>query len=189
MSQVKILAFAGATRSGSFNKKLIKQAAEFAREAGADVQLIELNDYVLPFYDGDLEQESGLPEKAVELKKLMEKADAFLIASPEYNASMSAVLKNTIDWTSRPGGVEGSVYAGKVAALISASPGGLGGLRGLVHLRAVLMNLGVLVITPQHSTSQAHEAFGDHGLKEEAQAQKVRDVVQELVRVTGKLKA
>lgn len=190
MSKVKILAFAGSTRSGSYNKKLIKLAAAYAREAGAEVKLIELNDYPMPLYDGDLETESGLPEKAAELKIEMDKADAFLISSPEYNSSIPAVLKNTIDWTSRAGAVEGSVYSGKVAALISASPGALGGLRGLNHLRAILMNLGVLVVTPQHSVSKAHEAFEDEdSLKNDSHDQGIQRVVQELVRLTNKLKS
>jgi chromate reductase len=188
MSKPRIIAFAGSTRTDSLNQKLIKVAADQARQAGAEVNLIALRDYPMPLYDGDLESESGLPEQAVELKKAMAEADAFLIASPEYNSSLSAVLKNSIDWTSRPGAVEGSVYAGKTAALISASPGALGGVRGLNHLRSVLMNLGVLVVTPQQAVSRAHQAFNDQGgLKEEANLERLRGVVEELVRVAGRL--
>ncbi len=190
MTKIKVLAFAGATRTDSYNRKLIHLATQYAREAGAEVKLIDLRDYAMPLYDGDLEVASGLPEKAAELKLEMDRADAFLIASPEYNSSVSAVLKNTIDWTSRAGAVEGSVYAGKVSALISASPGALGGLRGLNHLRAILMNLGSLVVTPQHSVSRAHEAFAEDGsLKEAFHHQGLTSVVQELVRVASKLKA
>ena len=188
MSKPKILAFAGSTRSGSYNKKLIAVASEQAQAAGAEIKLIDLRDYPMPLYDGDLETGSGLPEKAAELKLEMEKVDAFLIASPEYNSSISAVLKNTLDWASRPGAVEGSVYAGKTAALISASPGALGGLRGLNHLRSILMNVGVLVITQQQAISKAHEAFDEGGqLIDKGTEDRLRGVVEELVRVTGRL--
>lgn len=189
MSQLKILAFAGSTRAGSFNKKLIAVATDLARQAGAEVKLVDLKDYPMPLYDGDDEARSGLPEKAAQLKHLMEWADAFLIASPEYNSSISAVLKNTIDWTSRAGAVEGSVYAGKTAAIISASPGALGGLRGLKHLRDILMNLGVLVLTQQHAVSQAHQAFNDNNeFLDQSSTDRVQAIVAELVRVAGSLR-
>lgn len=189
MSQLKILAFAGSTRAGSFNKKLIAVAADLARQAGAEVKLIDLRDYPMPLYDGDDEARSGLPEKAAQLKLDMQWADAFLIASPEYNSSISAVLKNTIDWTSRAGAVEGSVYAGKTAAIISASPGALGGLRGLKHLRDILMNLGMLVLTQQHAVSQAHQAFNDNNqFHEQSNKDRLQGIVTELVRVAASLR-
>src|SRR5690349_24995270 len=102
MIQPKILAFAGATRTGSWNKKLIRVATALAREAGSEVTLVDLRDYPMPFYDGDLEAAEGLPEKARELKALMFAHDAFLLSCPEYNSSITALLKNTIDWISRP---------------------------------------------------------------------------------------
>src|ERR1035437_1107676 len=131
---VKILAFAGSLRMGSFNKKLVKIAAEGARKAGAEVTLIDLKDFPLPIFDEDLERSAGLPADGRKLKDLFLAHDALLISAPEYNSSISAVLKNTIDWVSRPvpGEAPLGCFDGKVAGLMSASPGALGGLRGLV---------------------------------------------------------
>src|SRR5579872_6970211 len=135
----RILAFAGSTREDSFNKKLVKIAAEGARAAGAEVTHVDLRELNLPLYDGDLERNSGLPAGGRKLKDLMLAHDGFLISAPEYNSSVSGVLKNAIDWASRPvpGEKELECFQGKVAAIMSASPGALGGLRGLVHLRAI----------------------------------------------------
>ena len=189
MSKVKILAISGSTRQSSFNTKLIEAAAREAESLGAEVSVLSLRDYPMPFYDGDVEQADGLPEKAVELKRELQSADALLLASPEYNASISAVLKNAIDWTSRPGAVEGSVYASKTAALLSASPGALGGLRGLSHVRAVLMNLGVLVITKQQAVSQAYQAFDENGsLRDQGTQERLRALLEDLIQTTGRLK-
>ncbi len=177
MSQAKILAFAGSTRSGSFNKQLVKIAADDARSAGAAVTLIDLRDYPLPLFDEDLESSSGLPENAKKLKKIFLEHDGLLISSPEYNSSITGVLKNSIDWVSRTEtDDEPSLvcFKGKIAALLSASPGGLGGLRGLVHLRAILGNIGVLVLPDQVAISAAHEAFNESGkLKDESKAKQV----------------
>ena len=144
----RILACAGSTRRESFNKKLVAIAAQGAREAGAEVTLIDLKDFPLPLFDQDLEAEQGMPENGKKLKKLFIDHDGLLIASPEYNSSFPAILKNAIDWVSRPAPGEPSLVAfrGKVATLMSASPGALGGLRGLVHVRSILGNLGVIVL-------------------------------------------
>lgn len=161
----KILAFAGSARKDSWNKKLVKIAASGARAAGAEVTLIDLHDFPMPLYDGDLESEDGVPANALKLRELMLSHQGLLLASPEYNSSISPLLKNAIDWTSRP--VDGSPglapYSGKVAALLSASPGGFGGLRGLVHVRAILGNIGVLVLPEQLAVGMAHEAFAADG--------------------------
>ena len=140
MAKPKILAFAGSTRTDSFNKKLVKIAATGAMEGGADVTVIDLRDFAMPLYDGDLEQQQGLPSTARNLKDLMLSHQGFLISAPEYNSSISGVLKNTIDWVSRPSEGEEPLacFKGKVAGIMSTSPGGLGGLRGLVHVRAIL---------------------------------------------------
>ncbi|GKS67888.1 hypothetical protein YTPLAS73_14350 [Nitrosarchaeum sp.] len=113
----KILAFAGSTRTESFNKKLVKIAAAGAKEAGADVTVIDLRDYPMPLYDEDLEKKDGLPSSTRKLKELMLSNHGFLISSPEYNSSISGVLKNTIDWTSRQGDDESpmSCFKDKVA--------------------------------------------------------------------------
>ena len=161
----RILAFASSTRRESFNKKLVAIAAQGAREAGAEVTLIDLKDFPLPLFDQDLEAEQGMPENGKKLKKLFIDHDGLLIASPEYNSSFTAVLKNALDWVSRPAPGEPSLVAfrGKVATLMSASPGALGGLRGLVHVRSILGNLGVIVLPDQIAVAKAHDAFQPHG--------------------------
>lgn len=186
----KILAFAGSTRKDSFNKKLVKIAADGARQAGAEVTFLDLRDFPLPLYDGDLEEENGIPENAVRLKEIMKTHQGLLISAPEYNGSITAVLKNTIDWASRP--MEGEkpmeAFAGKTAALMSASPGGFGGLRGLVHVRAILGNLGILVLPDQIAVSRAHEAFAEDGsLKDEKLDGSVRNLGRKLTDTLVKL--
>ncbi len=180
MNPPRILAFAGSTRTDSFNKKLVRIAAQGAREAGADVTLVDLRDYAMPLYDGDLEAREGLPENAQKFKQLMLEHQGLLISAPEYNSSITAVLKNTIDWASRdPSGKETPLacFKNKVAGLVAASPGALGGLRGLVHLRAILGNIQVLVIPDQVAVPKAHEAFAPDGsLKDAKQAVAVRAV-------------
>ena len=165
MTVPRILAFAGSARRESFNKRLIKIAAAGAEAAGAKVTLIDLADYPLPLFNQDLEAEEGLPEKAVALKKLFLENDGLLLSCPEYNSSISPLLKNTIDWVSRQAPGEGplAAYKGKVATLMSASPGRLGGLRGLVHVRSILGNIGVLVLPEQVSVSEAHGSFTPDG--------------------------
>lgn len=185
MSTPKILAFAGSTRTASYNKQLVRVAADAARAAGAEVTVLDLRDYPLPLFDGDLEEQQGLPENAKKLKAIFREHNALLIASPEYNSSITAVLKNTIDWVSR-GETDDepalAAYQGKTAALISASPGALGGLRGLVHLRAILGNIGVIVLPDQVAVPKAYEAFDDKGgLKDERTAKQVTRVAQSLV--------
>ena len=190
MPSPKILAFAGSTRTQSWNKKLIRLGVHAAEEAGAEVTLIDLRDYSMPLYDGDLEKEQGLPEKARELKTLMVASHGFLLSCPEYNSSISAVLKNTIDWISRPQPNEAPAIAfrGKTAALLAASPGNLSGVRGLFTVRQVLTTLGVLVVPAQFALSQAASAFAEDGsLKDERHREAVRAVVVELARVTAAL--
>ncbi|MGY5143139.1 MAG: NADPH-dependent FMN reductase [Candidatus Nitrosopumilus sp. bin_32a] len=190
MTKPKILAFAGSTRTDSFNKKLVKIAADGAKEAGADVTIIDLRDYPMPLYDEDLEKKEGLPSTTQKLKELMLSHQGFLISSPEYNSSISGVLKNTIDWTSRQGDDESpmSCFKDKVSGIMSASPGGLGGLRGLVHVRAILENIGVLVIPTQIAISKAHEAFNPDGmLTDQKQEQQVKNIGSSLSQMLLKL--
>lgn len=193
MSAAKILAFAGSTRTGSFNKKLVRVAAEHARAAGADVTLVDLRDFPMPLYDGDLEEASGVPENAKKFKTLMRAHDGFLISAPEYNSSITGVLKNVIDWASRTETDDEPdlvCFRGKTAALMSASPGALGGLRGLVHVRAILGNIGVFVLPEQISIPLAGEAFDENGrLKDAKKNQKVQAVAAALAQVTTKLKS
>lgn len=186
----KILAFAGSTRTDSFNKKLVRIAATGATEAGADVTVIDLRDFPMPLYDGDLEQKEGLPTAARKLKNLMLAHQGFLLSSPEYNSSITAVLKNTIDWTSRHSEGEDSLacFKGKVAGIMSASPGVLGGLRGLVHVRSILGNIGVLVIPDQVAIAKAHEAFDADGtLKDKKQEERVKMIGSNVAKILSKL--
>jgi chromate reductase len=162
----KVLAFSGSLRAESFNQKLVKIAAEGAREAGAQVTVISLKDFPMPLFDQDIEDASGKPEKAKELKKLFLEHDALLIASPEYNSMITAALKNALDWVSRVDSEDEKplfAIAGKTAAILSASPGGYGGSRSLGFLRPFLENVKVTVIENQFSLPSAHEAFGEDG--------------------------
>ena len=186
----KILAFAGSTRRDSLNKKLVRVAAESARNVGGDVTLIDLADFPLPLFDGDLEAVTGQPENSERLYELFKSHQALLLSCPEYNSSITAVLKNVIDWVSRPrpGEPELVAFTGKVAALLSASPGGFGGMRGLVHVRAILGNIGTLVIPTQVSVPRAHEAFNEDGsLRDEKLTQRIAKVAKELVATTRRL--
>ncbi|QDU78114.1 FMN-dependent NADPH-azoreductase [Bremerella volcania] len=177
MSRPKILAFAGSARRDSFNKKLIQIAVKGAQEAGAEVTLLDLADFPMPLYDGDLEAEHGIPENVKTLKELFLAHQGLLLSCPEYNSSITPLLKNTIDWVSRPVEGEGrlAAYQGKVCALMSASPGALGGLRGLVHVRAILQNIGVIVLPKQMAISQANNAFADDGSLKDSQQQETTE--------------
>lgn len=187
----KILAFAGSAREESFNKKLIRVAVAGAQRAGADVTLIDLRDYAMPIYDCDLEADDGIPDKALALRCLLLEHQGLLLASPEYNGSFSPLLKNVIDWTSRPTvkGEDGlAPYRNKVAVLMSASPGGYGGLRGLMHVRAVLGNIGVIVLPDQLAVGKAHEAFSPDGsMPNQKQRESVENLGQMLASTLAKL--
>ena len=192
MAPPKILAFAGSTRTDSFNKKLVRHAAAAAKAAGAEVTLVDLRDFPMPLYDGDLEASEGLPENAQKFKALMAAHQGLLIAAPEYNSSITGVLQNTIDWASRqsPGEKPLASFTGKVAALLSASPGALGGLRGLVHVRAMLGNIGVLVIPEQIAVPKALEAFdAAGGFKDAKQQAAVENIGRSLAAILLKLAA
>lgn len=186
---IKILAFAGSTRKDSFNKKLITVAAESARSAGAEVTLIDLKDFPLPLFDQDVEA-LGEPENAKKLKALFKSHQALLISAPEYNSSITPLLKNTIDWVSRQKEGEKPLecFTGKTAALMSASPGALGGLRGLVTVRSILGNIGVLVLPNQVAVPKAHDAFqADGSLKDAAQQESIKKLTAGLVEILKKL--
>jgi NAD(P)H-dependent FMN reductase len=186
----KILAFAGSAREGSFNKKLVKIAAEGAKSASAEVTYLDWRDLPLPLFDQDLEAREGLPENVLKFKALMKAHQGLLVACPEYNSSITPLLKNAIDWASRPEPEEPDLgcFRDKVAVLMSASPGGLGGLRGLVHVRAILGNIGVLVLPEQKAIPNAHQAFDENGnLKDEKQQADVQKLGGKLATVLAKL--
>jgi chromate reductase, NAD(P)H dehydrogenase (quinone) len=192
MTQPRILAFAGSARKASFNNQLVQIAAEGARTAGAEVTVLNLRDYPLPVFDQDLEEEHGTPENATRLKELFFNHDGLLISCPEYNSSITPLLKNTIDWVSRSaeGEIPLQAYRGKVAALMAASPGGLGGLRGLVHVRAILSNIGVIVLPDQVAVPKAYEAFDDNGkFKDEKQQTRVAGLGESVAQMLTKLVA
>lgn len=161
----KILAFSGSARNGSYNQKLVQIAALGAKQAGAEVTVVNLADYPMPIFSQDLEMAEGMPQPARAFKELLIAHDGFLIASPEYNSAFSPLLKNAIDWASRREGEEAPLLAfrGKVAVIMAASPGALGGLRGLVFLRMLLANLGIIVLPDQLAVANADKAFHAEG--------------------------
>ena len=169
----QILALAGSARRASYNKLLVRIAVHGAEAAGVPCTLIDLRDYPLPIYDADLESEEGLPANAARLKGLFVDHPGLLIASPEYNSSITPLLKNTIDWVSRSAeaSVDLSGFQGRVAGIMAASPGPLGGLRGLVVLRSILSNIGCTVLANQVSIRQAAQAFDADGQLVDAKRQ------------------
>ena len=187
----KILAFAGALREGSNNKKLVKVAIRGAEKAGAQVTYLDLRELNLPIFDEDLESAQGLPPGGRRFKDLMLAHDGLLISSPEYNSSISAALKNAIDWASRPAPGEKPLecFEGKVAALMSASPGALGGLRGLVTVRSILGNIRVTVLPDQVAVSKADQAFHEDGMMKDARQQEsIENLGRILAQTIAKLK-
>ena len=186
MRNPKILVFAGSIRTGSFNARLASLAAKELALAGAEVTHISLADYPMPIYDGDLEAASGAPENALKLKRMMMLHQGVFIASPEYNASVTPLLKNTLDWVSRVR--EGKetplpAYKNRVFALGGASNGQYGAMRSLLALRQVLeIGCGALVIPEQIAINRAAEAYDDMGhLKEDRNADLLRAVVRRLI--------
>jgi chromate reductase, NAD(P)H dehydrogenase (quinone) len=157
---IRCLVFGASLRQGSLNDRLAALAADIVAQQGATADRATMADFECPSYDFDVEQSSGLPEPARELCRRIKEADAFIIASPEYNASMPGVLKNAIDWGSR---ARPQPFNGKQALLMSASPSMAGGNRGLWSLRVPLEHLGTRIYPDMFSLAQAHQAFGDDG--------------------------
>ena len=165
---MKLLIFAGSSRAQSFNRQLAKIAANLARQAGAEVTLLELSSLDIPMYNADLEALCTPPD-VIRLKEILFAHPGWIICSPEYNGSYTALLKNTLDWASSP--VKGDTnwqqgikaFTGKVVGLLSASPGALGGLRSLAHLTPMLLNLQCWVTPQQFALGQAGSAFDADG--------------------------
>ncbi len=176
----KVLAFAGSTRKDSYNKKLLAEAVSVARRMGAEVTVIDLKEFPMPFYDADLEAQDGLPLHAKRLRDLMIEHDCVIIASPQYNGSVSAVLKNSLDWASRSEGGEASrdAFKGKKFAIMSASPKKKGGLNGLSHLRYVIEDCGGSVLEQQVTVGNAPSAFTLDGKLESEKTQE--ELIQEI---------
>lgn len=164
-AEVKVLVFAGSTREDSYNKKLANEAAAVARKMGGDVTVLDLKEYPMPFYEEDLETKQGMPENVKRFRKAMRDNNAIIIASPEYNSSIPAILKNALDWASRGegGGSSRDAFKGKTFGIMSASPGKGGGARGLVHLRAVIEDVGGTVVPKQVVVPNAYQAFNEKG--------------------------
>ena len=172
----KILVFSGSIRNGSFNSQLVQAAKKQLAEMGAEVTHISLADYPLPIFDEDLKSEKGLPESAVKLSRLFQAHDGAFITCPEYNSSITPLLKNVLDWVSvakSDGHIQLNPYQGLVVALGAASPGNLGGVRGLYHVRSVLMNVGAQVVTEQCAVPNAKQAFGEDGMPKDERPQKL----------------
>jgi chromate reductase, NAD(P)H dehydrogenase (quinone) len=190
---IKLVAFAGSSRRGSFNQRILRIGMRAAEAAGAEIQHVDLKELDLPHMDQDLEAAQGLPAGAQRLKQAMIAADGFLIATPEYNSSYPSLLKNAIDWASRRQGDEKplAAFAGKTAGLIAASTGAQGGLRALTALRAVLQNIQVLVLPDMAATpGMKDESFDTDGnLGAETAQKRIESVARELVRVTAALRA
>ncbi len=191
MSFAKILVFAGSVRVGSFNARLAALAAKELTRLDAEVTLISLADYPMPLYDANVESVSGPPENAVKLKRLFGEQHGVFIASPEYNASVTPLLKNTLDWVSRVR--EGrepplAAYKNRVFALGAASNGTYGGMRSLIALRQVLeLGCGALVIPEQIAVREAADAFDDtDNLKDERNARFLVTVTRRLVDAAGR---
>ena len=190
---MKLLVFAGSTRQNSFNRKLARATAAMATASGADVTHIELADFDVPMYNADLEAQ-GTPADVMRLKQLMHDHPAWIICTPEYNASYPALLKNTLDWVSSP--VKGNPEwtdgfkstRGKVVGVLSASPGALGGLRSQSHLAPLLINLECWLAPKNFALGRAGDAFDDNGsLKEERAQKSVRAVIDQVLWAAGRL--
>ncbi len=188
---MKLLLISGSARRESLNGKLAAAASKLAAAHDVETDLVSPDDLRLPLYDGDLEESEGLPAAVVALKQRFLAADAILFACPEYNSSITPLLKNLIDWVSRAGSSDEAplaAYKGKVAGLVSASPGALGGMRGLVTVRSILGNIGVLVVPTQFALGKAHEAFDAEGNLTDDRAKKsLESVVNEVIRVAKSL--
>ncbi len=190
-NKLKILAFAGSLREHSFSKRVVKTALKGAETAGADVTYIDLRDFPMPIYNEDDHKQKGFDENALKLQKLLNEHQGLLIASPEYNGSLSGALKNAIDWTSRPSDEfkMGEVFAGKISAIMTESPGGFGGIRCLGHLRSILSILGVNVLPSEIAVSKVHEMFdgNDEAMTDEKMKNLLENLGASLVDVIKKL--
>jgi len=190
MSVPKLLAFAGSLREASYNRKILTVAAAGARAAGADVTIIDFRDLPMPIYDGDLEAKHGLPDAAKKFKQLLIEHHGVLVATPEYNSQYPALLKNAVDWATRREGDEKPMlaFSGKVAGVMSASPGALAGLRGQSLLRTQLAYLGMVVVPDRVAIARANEAFDEQGaLKDPAQQRSLEELGAKTVRFVQRL--
>lgn len=178
--KVKILAFAGSLRENAYSKRVVKTAMKGAIDAGADVTFVDLRDYPMPIYNEDDHEKDGFSENALKFQKILAAHDGLLVASPEYNGSLTGALKNALDWASRPSDEYqmGAVFKGKIAAIMTESPGAFGGIRCLGHLRGVLSVLLVNVLPSEIAVGKVHEMFDGDGA--EMTDAKMRKVLEDL---------
>ncbi|HEY9454398.1 MAG TPA: NAD(P)H-dependent oxidoreductase [Bradyrhizobium sp.] len=191
MSALKILVIPGSLRTGSLNARLAAVAAHELAQSGADVTRISLADYPLPIYDGDLQAKSGVPKHAVNLKRMMSAHHGVLIVTPEYNSSVPALVKNTIDWVSRVQDTHetrGQVFRDRVFAIASASGGRLGGTRALSALRLILSACHATVIANQLALAFADDAYDEMDrLKHSADSEALKALVRQLIDVSQRM--
>lgn len=191
MSGPHVLVMAASLRRESLNHRLATVVAAALAQQQASVRLVRMSDFPMPVYDGDLEDREGLPAGAVALRQMMQAHDAFVFCCPEYNASIPGAFKNALDWVSRPYGDEPGLlpYQNKTVALMSASPGALGGLRSLAHVRAILSHVGCLVLAEQFGLPKADQAFDSDGaLLSERHQRRISSISERLVQVAGALR-
>jgi len=193
MQAMNLLVFAGSARRDSLNRKLAAEVASVAKDVGAVVTHIELTDYELPLYHGDLEAQ-GMPPGVLRLKQVMDAHPGWIVVTPEYNGSYTPLLKNALDWASRPlpgtpGWEDGlRPFRGKVVGMLSASAGALGGLRAQSHLGPLLQVLKCWVAPQAFALSRADKAFDDQGrLLDPATRQQVEGVVRQVTGAAGRL--
>ncbi len=192
---MKLLVFAGSTRRQSFNRKLARVTADMARASGVDVTHIELADFDIPLYNADLEAQ-GTPAGVLRFKEVLHAHPAWIVCTPEYNASYPALLKNAIDWASSPVKADPAwsdglkPFRGKVVGMLSASPGGLGGLRSQSHLLPLLVNLHCWVAPQNYALGRAGEAFDADGQLVGTQHQvPIQAVIDQVLWAAGRLAA
>ncbi|MDE1038682.1 MAG: NAD(P)H-dependent oxidoreductase [Phycisphaerales bacterium] len=186
MSSPKVLAFAGSTRKESVNKRLARIALRAAKKAGAETTFVDLQDFNIPLYCDDLVAKQGIPEGVLEFKQLLNSHNGFFIASPEYNGSLTGVLKNAIDWaTIKADGEERmSCWNGKIVGILAASPGGLGGIRGLAHIRTILSGIGTIVLPSQLAVGNSHaNLINDEQITDENLQLQLQNIAKEMLRV------
>lgn len=186
----KILAFAGSGRSKSYNKLLLKVAASGAIEAGVEVNFFDFKDFPMTIYDGDFADQHFFDPNAKKFKDALRQHQGLLIASPEFNNSLSGILKNALDWATIPEDGERpfDVFRGKVAGLLSTSPGSMGGIRGLEHLRSILSNIQVMVQPEQFVVPFSTRAFDEDGnLLNEQQQNNAKNIGKRLAEIVLRL--
>ena len=188
VSALKILVIPGSLRTGSHNVRLAAAAAYEFAQAGVDVTRISLGDFPLPIYDGDLQAKSGVPKHAVNLKRMIGAHHGVLFVTPEYNSSVPALVKNTIDWITRvqdPQESRGQVFRERPFAIAAASEGRLGGTRALAALRLILSACHAIVIPNQLALSFANQAYDDMDrLKNPADIEALGALVRQLIDVS-----